>query len=126
MSERNPLILVVEDDPSVQSLMRYLFEAEGYDVVIARDGLEGLVKMELQHPSLMILDLMMPNVSGERVLQEIRADDRLKNVPIVVVSGRHDVHESFDAVLGEANVFTKPVEPEALLNRVADILGGHA
>lgn len=123
MSERNPLILVVEDDPSVQSLMRYLFEAEGYDVVIARDGLEGLVKMELQHPSLMILDLMMPNVSGDRVLQEIRADDRLKTVPIVVVSGRHDVHESFDAILGKENVFTKPIEPQALLDRVAAILG---
>lgn len=123
MSERKPLILVVEDDPSVQSLMRYLLEAEGYEVVIARDGLEGLVKMELQHPSLMILDLMMPNVSGDRVLQEIRADARLASVPILVVSGRHDVHESFDSVLGDDNVFSKPIEPDALLARIAELLG---
>lgn len=123
MSDRKPLILVVEDDPSVQSLMRYLLESEGYDVVIARDGLEGLVKMELQHPSLMILDLMMPNVSGDRVLQEIRSDPRLASVPILVVSGRHDVHESFDTVLGTENVFAKPIEPDALLGRIADLLG---
>jgi DNA-binding response OmpR family regulator len=123
MSERKPLILVVEDDPSVQSLMRYLLEAEGYEVVIARDGLEGLVKMELQHPSLMILDLMMPNVSGDRVLQEIRSDARLASVPILVVSGRHDVHESFDSVLGPENVYAKPIEPDALLARIAELLG---
>src|ERR1044072_327895 len=52
MSDRKPLILVVEDDPSVQNLLRILLEAEGYEVIHAEDGLEGLVKMELQHPSL--------------------------------------------------------------------------
>ena len=105
MSDRKPLILVVEDDPSVQNLMKVLLEAEGYEVIHAEDGLEGLVKMELQHPSLVILDLMMPNVTGDRVIDEIRGDPRLNRVPLLVVSGRHDVHESFDDLLGKANVF---------------------
>src|SRR5207245_4382254 len=105
MSERKPLILVVEDDPSVQNLLKVLLEAEGYEVIHATDGLEGLVKMELQHPSLVILDLMMPNVTGDRVIDEIREDVRLNRVPLIVVSGRHDVHESFDDVLGVENVF---------------------
>jgi len=124
MSERKPLILVVEDDPSVQNLLTILLEAEGYEVISARDGLEGLVKMELQHPSLVILDLMMPNVSGDRVIDEIRDDPRLNRVPVVVVSGRHDVHESFDDVLGKENVFAKPLDPASLLSRVEALLGG--
>jgi DNA-binding response OmpR family regulator len=124
MTDRKPLILVVEDDPSVQNLLTILLEGEGYEVITARDGLEGLVKVELQHPSLMLLDLMMPNVSGERVLEEIKSDPRLSSVPILVVSGRHDVHEAFDDVLGRDNVFTKPLEPGRLLGRIAELLGG--
>jgi DNA-binding response OmpR family regulator len=123
VSERKPLILVVEDDPSVQNLLTILLEGEGYEVITARDGLEGLVKMELQHPSLMILDLMMPNVSGDRVIEEVRSDPRLKAVPLLVVSGRHDVHESFDDTLGRENVFPKPLDPQRLLARIDEIVG---
>jgi DNA-binding response OmpR family regulator len=123
MSERKPLILVVEDDPSVQNLLTVLLEGEGYDVITALDGLEGLVKMELQHPSLVILDLMMPNVSGDRVIEEIQGDGRLSRVPVIVVSGRHDVHESFDDIIGRENVFAKPLDPSGLLDRVAQLLG---
>lgn len=123
MSERKPLILVVEDDPSVQNLLTMLLEGEGFDVIAARDGLEGLVKMELQHPALLVLDLMMPNVSGDRMIEEVRADPRLKAVPIIVVSGRHDVHDAFDDVLGAENVFAKPLDPAKLIERVEEILG---
>lgn len=123
MSERKPLILVVEDDPSVQGLLTLLLEGEGYEVITARDGLEGLVKMDLQHPSLLILDLMMPNVSGDRVYEEISNDMRLRDVPVIVVSGRHDAHESFDQLIGRDNVFAKPIEPQALLERVEQLLG---
>ena len=123
MSQRRPLILVVEDDQSVQNLLSLILEGEGYEVIAARDGLEGLVKLELQHPSLVILDLMMPNISGDRVIDEIRTDPRLKAVPVLVVSGRHDVHDTFDSVLGESNVFAKPLDPAKLLERVEEILG---
>ncbi|HEX9774880.1 MAG TPA: response regulator [Actinomycetota bacterium] len=123
MSERSPLILVVEDDPSVQSMLGLLLGGEGYDVITAGDGLEGLVKLDLQHPSLVLLDLMMPNVSGDRMLEEIRDDPRLSNVPILIVSGRHDVHDTFDPVVGVENVFAKPLEPAKLLARIAEIVG---
>lgn len=123
MSERKPLILVVEDDPSVQDFLGLILRDDGYEVIQARDGLEGLVKLELQHPSLVILDLMMPNVTGDRVIQEVREDPRIAGVPIIVVSGRHDVHETFDEVLGPENVFAKPLDPDQLLRRVEDLLG---
>ena len=122
MSQRKPLILVVEDDQSVQNLLTMVLEGEGFEVIAARDGLEGLVKMELQHPSLVVLDLMMPNVSGDRVIEEIRSDPRLRTLPVVVVSGRHDVHEAFDDVLGADNVFAKPFDPADLIARIEAIL----
>lgn len=122
MSDRKPLILVVEDDQSVQNLLTVLLEGEGYEVIAARDGLEGLVKVELQHPSLMILDLMMPNVSGDRVLEEIRSDPRLSSVPVLVVSGRHDVHQVFDPIVGRDNVIPKPLDPGRLLARIETLL----
>lgn len=120
---RKPLILVVEDDPSVQNLLQLLLEGEGFEVITAKDGLEGLVKMDLQHPSLLILDLMMPNVSGDRLLDEVRDDPRLRAVPVIIVSGRHDAHETLDPVLGRENVFAKPIDPTALIERVEDVLG---
>lgn len=122
VTDRRPLVLVVEDDPSVQNMLSILLEGEGYEVVSARDGLEGLVKMELRHPSLVILDLMMPNVSGDRVIEEVRGDARLKGVPILVVSGRPDAHATFDPVLGRENVFPKPLDPARLLAQVEQIL----
>jgi DNA-binding response OmpR family regulator len=56
------------------------------------------------------------------VIDEIREDVRLNRVPLIVVSGRHDVHESFDEVLGAENVFAKPLDPAALLGRVDELL----
>ncbi len=123
MSQRRPLILVIEDDQSIQELLSLILHGEGYDVISARDGLEGLVKLELQHPSLVIVDLMMPNISGDRVIEEVRTDPRLKSVPILVVSGRHDVHDTFDPILGPENVMAKPLDPTKLLDRVEQILG---
>lgn len=123
MSQRRPLILVIEDDQSIQDLLSLILQGEGFEVISARDGLEGLVKLELQHPSLVIIDLMMPNISGDRVIEEVRNDPRLKTVPMLVVSGRHDVHETFDPVLGAENVLAKPLDPGKLLARVEEILG---
>ena len=122
MTDRKPLILVVEDDPSVQGFLSVLLEGDGYEVEVARDGLEGLVQMEISRPNLVLLDIMMPNVSGERVLREIQNDPRLRNVPVIVVSGKHDVHEIFDPVLGADRVFTKPFEPQSLLDRISEVL----
>ena len=70
-------VLVVEDDPSVRGLLQTLLSAEGYDVVTASDGLAGLVKAASTKPALMLLDLMMPDLGGVRVLEELRDDPEL-------------------------------------------------
>lgn len=125
MTGRRPLILVVEDDAAVRGLIASVLEEAGYEVISAADGLEGLVKLELQHPSLVILDLRMPNVEGDRVIQEIQEDPRLGGVPVVVVSAREDAPQTFGPVVGERNVFRKPFDPDALVRRVREVLAEH-
>jgi CheY-like chemotaxis protein len=70
-------VLVVEDDPSVRGLLHTLLTAEGYDVSTASDGLAGLVKAAQTLPDLILLDLMMPDLGGVRVLEELREDPQL-------------------------------------------------
>lgn len=120
--DRPPLVLVVEDDEAIRGLLEVMMEMQNYEVIGARDGLEGLLKLEFRRPSAVILDIMMPNIDGARVLAEMRSDIRLRNVPVIVVTGRRDAHEAFDDVVGAANVFSKPFDPEHLVHRVAELI----
>lgn len=122
MSDK-PVILIVEDDPTVQGFLRTLMEMQGYDTQTAEDGLAGLVKAQFRRPSLILLDVMMPNIDGERVLQELRDVSELREVPVLIVTGRADAHRTFDPVVGAENVFPKPFDAQELAARVAEVLG---
>jgi DNA-binding response OmpR family regulator len=117
-------VLVVEDDPSVRGLLQTLLAAEGYDVVTASDGLAGLVKATSSRPSLVLLDLMMPDLGGVRVLEEMRDDPELADIPVIVVTGKIDAIPGMRELLGEDNVFLKPFAVGELLGRVLDVTGG--
>lgn len=117
-------VLVVEDDPSVRGLLQTLLSAEGYDVVTASDGLAGLVKATSRRPSLVLLDLMMPDLGGVRVLEEMRGDPELADIPVIVVTGKIDAIPEMRDLLGEQNVFLKPFAVGELLGRVAQVTGG--
>jgi DNA-binding response OmpR family regulator len=117
-------VLVVEDDPSVRGLLHTLLSAEGYDVSTASDGLAGLVKATASHPALVLLDLMMPDLGGVRVLEELRDDPELADIPVIVVTGKIDAVPGMRALLGEDNVFVKPFAVAELLTRVGDVTGG--
>ena len=117
-------VLVVEDDPSVRGLLQTLLSAEGYDVVTASDGLAGLVKAASTKPALMLLDRMMPDLGGVRVLEELRDDPELNETPVIVVTGKIDAVPGMRALLGEDNVFVKPFAVAELLTRVGDVTGG--
>ncbi len=117
-------VLVVEDDPSVRGLLHTLLSAEGYDVATASDGLAGLVKATSTHPALVLLDLMMPDLGGVRVLEELREDPELAGTPVIVVTGKVDAVPGIRALLGEGSVFVKPFAVAELLTRVAEVTGG--
>jgi DNA-binding response OmpR family regulator len=117
-------VLVVEDDPSVRGLLHTLLTGEGYDVSTASDGLAGLVKASTERPDLMLLDLMMPDLGGIRVLEELRADPELADVPVIVVTGKLESVPPLRQLLGEDNVFVKPFGVADLLERVAVVTAG--
>ena len=117
-------VLVVEDDPSVRGLLHTLLSAEGYDVATASDGLAGLVKATASKPALVLLDLMMPDLGGVRVLEELRDDPELADIPVIVVTGKVDAVPGMRTVLGDDNVFLKPFAVGELLSRVAEVTGG--
>jgi DNA-binding response OmpR family regulator len=117
-------VLVVEDDPSVRGLLHTLLSAEGYDVATASDGLAGLVKATSTHPALVLLDLMMPDLGGVRVLEQLREDPELSGTPVIVVTGKVDAVPGIRALLGEDSVFVKPFAVADLLARVGEVTGG--
>jgi DNA-binding response OmpR family regulator len=116
-------ILIVEDEEAVRELEKFILEQQGYDVVEARDGLEGLAKAEFRKPDLILLDLMMPDVSGGRMFDEMKRHPTTTGIPIIVVTGKPDAHEMFDDTLGPNNVIMKPFEADTLLGRIREHIG---
>lgn len=119
-----PRLLVVEDDPSVRGLLRTLLAAEGYQVTVAADGLAALDQASAQRPELILLDVVLPDLGGVRVVEELRADPALAGIPVLVVTGRTEWLPSLRDRLGERNVFGKPFGVEELLARIAEVTGG--
>ena len=111
------LILVIEDDPRIQRALRRQFEAEGYDVQIEGEGPSGLETCKLTRPAAVVLDLMLPGLSGRSVCKEIKSWS--VDTPVIVLSA---VAEVADKVLllesGADDYMTKPFSPRELLARV--------
>lgn len=116
-------ILIVEDEEAVRELEKFILEQQGYHVMEARDGLEGLAKAEFRKPDLILLDLMMPDVSGGRMFDEMKRHPTTTGIPIIVVTGKPDAHEMFDEEIGPDNVIMKPFEADTLLGRIRDHIG---
>jgi DNA-binding response OmpR family regulator len=117
-------ILIVEDEEAVRELEKFILEQHGYEVVEARDGLEGLAKAEFRKPDLILLDLMMPDVSGGRMFDEMQEHPATAGIPIIVVTGKPDAHQIYDDQIGPEDVIMKPFEADALLARVEHHIGG--
>lgn len=119
MSELPPRILVVEDVPLGLAVLRMRLEAEGFTVITARDGIEALEQAREGHPDLMLLDLMLPRLSGERVCQELRSDPRTQALPIVVLSARVQEAERLRAFAAGADAFiAKPYDMARLVEEI--------
>lgn len=123
MPQSPPRILVVEDVPVVLAALRTRLESEGYTVITARDGVEALEQARAVQPDLMLLDLMLPRLSGERVCQELRGDPRIRSIPVVVVSARVGEGERLRALAAGADAFVaKPYDLRELLGEIRNRL----
>jgi chemosensory pili system protein ChpA (sensor histidine kinase/response regulator) len=120
---RRPLVLVVEDDPDLGDTIVTFLKEEGLDAKLARDGDQAMRLVDQLRPSAMILDLMMPRRDGFSVLRELRADGRIGNLPVIVVTAIFGLSERLYATeLGAADYVTKPFELDELLERVRNVL----
>ena len=124
MVEKEPLVLVVEDDKGVRELMETILISEGFDVRTARDGLEGLLKLKMMRPAVLVLDIMMPDVGGLRVLDELATEHA--DVPVIVVTGKPQAADEARQRLGSHNVFDKPFDLDTFVNRVREVAAGSA
>ena len=116
-------MLVVEDDPDLGDTIVTFLKEEGLDAKLARDGDQAMRLLDQLHPSAMILDLMMPRRDGFSVLRELRADGRIGNLPVIVVTAIFGLSERLYATeLGAADYVTKPFELDELLERVRNVL----
>jgi DNA-binding response OmpR family regulator len=111
-------ILLVEDDESVRQLVRVTLQMNDFDVVEAKDGLEGLLFLDLHKPDAVVLDLMMPDVGGERMLAQLRATMETKKVPVVIITGKPEVAPEVIGLVGKENFFPKPFDPDAVIGRL--------
>ena len=121
MAEAN--VLIVDDDPVVRRMLQLSFESEGFDVITAGDGLEGLESMRSGKPDVIILDIMMPKLDGMKVLDEMNTDDSLRGLPVILLSAKAtslDVELGLKA--GAADYVTKPCDPIELVDRVRSVL----
>lgn len=116
-------VLLVEDDESVRQLVRVTLQMHDYEVVEAKDGLEGLLMLDLHRPDAIVLDLMMPDVAGERMLTQVRQTPETKRTPVVIITGKPEVAPEVIGLVGPENFFPKPFDPDAVIDRLKALIG---
>jgi two-component system, OmpR family, phosphate regulon response regulator PhoB len=116
-------VLVVDDDPDVCDLVRYKLEQSGFDVRRASDGDQALREVDAEIPDLVLLDIMMPGMSGLEVLERWRANGATEKLPVIMLTAKaqeNDVERGFE--LGADDYVIKPFSPRELARRVTAVL----
>jgi two-component system response regulator VicR len=124
MTERGSRhILCIEDEPEMIDLIRLILGRRGYEVEGASGGKEGLKKVQQDKPDMVLLDLMMPDMDGWEVYQQMKADEKTKSIPVIVITAKA---QSIDKVLGlhvakVEDYIAKPFSPQELLDSVEKV-----
>ena len=124
MAQDKKVVVCIEDEPEMIDLVKLILGRKGFDLVGAVGGREGLETVRKLKPDLVLLDLMMPDMDGWEVYQQMKADEALKDIPVVVVTAKA---QSIDKVLGlhiakVDDYVTKPFGPQELLQSVNKVL----
>ena len=121
MSTDSKNILVVDDNEDIRSLLSLVLQREGHEVVLASDGTEALEKIKIAKPDLILLDVMMPGLSGLEVLSIIREDKdkKINEIPIMMITAKSTITDIDNAVeLGASSYIIKPFRPANLIEKV--------
>jgi DNA-binding response OmpR family regulator len=119
---RTSRILIVDDDYEIIESLRYALEAQGYEVVVARDGNQGLALAEKEDPDLVILDMMMPKRSGFLVLEKLRRSRPIPIRIIMITANEGSRHKAYAEMLGVDDYIRKPFSMDRLVTSVQKLL----
>jgi CheY-like chemotaxis protein len=120
-------ILVIDDEPDIVTFLTTLLEDNGYRVIAAQDGQQGIEMAKAEKPDLVTLDITMPEKSGVKFYRELRSDPALKDTPVVMVTGVTEDFKQF--ISGRKQVpppdgyIAKPIEEETMLKTIRDLIG---
>jgi CheY-like chemotaxis protein len=120
-------VLVVDDDPDARAYLSTVLQDNGFTATTADDGTQAIAALEQQVPDLVTLDISMPEKSGVAVYRKLKEDERLKGVPVIIVTGISDDFERFISsrrqVPPPEGYISKPVDAEEFLRTVKDLIG---
>jgi len=118
-----PLVLVVEDEAAIATMLRYNLEKQGYRVAEASDGQEALTRIQEQQPDIVLLDWMLPLMSGIEVCRQIRRKPSTRDLPVIMVTARTEDHDAVRGLnTGADDYITKPFNIDSLLARMRALL----
>ncbi len=119
MAEKTRLVLIVDDDPLIISRVGEVLQSAGISFIHASNGLEGLKQLATGQPELVILDVNMPELDGMQTCRLIKANEKFRSLPVLMLTSRNDITHMMEARrVGADDYLVKPVDPEALLTKI--------
>jgi len=117
-------ILIVDDDPDILRLVEVVLKRAGFNVATAKNGMDAINHLQTEVPSLMLLDVAMPGMNGFDVLSKVKADEKTKSMPIMMLTARSQKEEIVKAIqMGAQNYMVKPFDSKELITRIKKIIG---
>lgn len=127
MADDTKTILVVDDDPDAREFLVTVLEDNGFAAVTANDGTDAIAMIDEKVPDLISLDIAMPEKSGVAVYRKLKEDDRLRSIPVIIITGISDDFKKFISTRRQVpppdGYISKPVDHEQFLKMVRDLLG---
>ena len=119
----NERILVIEDDPSVRTLLDKSLSARGYHITTAKDGIAGLTAIESSRPDLLIVDIMMPRLDGMTFVRAVKGNQETGPIPVIFLTAKNDPKSMIDGInVGAKFYVTKPFQINELVSKIEKAL----
>lgn len=116
-------IMVVDDEPDIVRLVKISLEMANFDVIDASSGVEALEKVKQRVPDLFLLDIMMPDMNGYEVCQRLKADEKTRNIPVVMLTAKGQKGDAEQGLrVGADDYIIKPFDPYELSEQITEIL----
>ncbi len=120
-------LLLIDDEPAIQTLVRLVLEGDGWQVLVAGEGVRGLALAREQHPDVILLDVALPDMSGLEICRQLKSDPNTASTPIAMLTAMAQETDRRAALsLGADDYVTKPWRPAALIARVTSLMAKRA